>query len=211
METKSRRRAEGSRPSDLLTSCLHLSRLSRSKRPTSVPGGTMRTFPASSGYSDRNFSFVIVETARKRRHRGFRARRVFHPAGGPVEEAHPLFPHVAHPEPVGDAVHGKEVGLEDALVGVDEIDVLPRDGPVGEPGKARCGERPGKADDGDTVKGNSRRWPRSSGWRTHGHRNGGRRRSASSVRWRNSRLRPRGRTWGSRRRSFFPAVFFHGL
>ena len=74
METKSRRRAEGSRPSDLLTSCLHFSRLSRSKRPTSVPGGTMRTFPASSGYSDRNFSFVIVETARKRRHRGFRAR-----------------------------------------------------------------------------------------------------------------------------------------
>ena len=78
------------------------------------------------------------------------------PSSGPVEEAHPLFPDVAHPEPVGNAVHGEQVGLENAIVGVDEIEVFPRDGPVGEPGKARCGERTGEADDGDTVKGDAR-------------------------------------------------------
>ena len=155
METKSRRRAEGARPSDLphfLPAPLPVEPLEASHVRS---GRHDEDFPGVFGVLGQEFFFVIVETARKRRHRGFRARLS---STRLVARSKRLIRFSSRREPRdggGCRMVKRSASKMRSWVWMRSTPSL-RDGTVGEPGEARRGERAGEADDGDPVEGDAR-------------------------------------------------------
>src|SRR5271157_3463269 len=76
----------------------------------------------------------------------------FDPCRSVIKEAHPLFPHFFNPYPMWNAVHRKDIGLEDPVVSMDQVEFHLCDSFSCEICKADGGQEFGKDNYGNLVK-----------------------------------------------------------
>jgi hypothetical protein len=74
------------------------------------------------------------------------------PCGYAIKETHPFFPNLPDPEPVRHAMHGKNIGMEYPVMGVDEIEILAGNGSIGEKSETQGGQKPWKSEHRNKMK-----------------------------------------------------------